>query len=466
MAFLYLSALSLVGLAALPFVLVLIDLSSLAALPVTLYARSFMLVFLAAGLCARKPVAWWLAVAASALYSAWALLSLVTAQLGDWWALTNQPRLLLLLNTIAILLAAGTFSMLLLPATRAAMARRRCPSQAWWQCLTVVGVMTLALLPAWLVMPRYPVLVDDAANVLSVAEERQISRYHGLLRSDYNIDYRIVTGENLGDLDRYAVEHFRQQAIGDASTQAYGLLLILDTTSNQVRLEVGYALEPVFVDAFVSYIEQQQMTEFFAVSRIADGILATTELIIQRAEEAASNNGVVSEFQTPGTGGGGARTEARLGEGPSERRNDSVNENPEESPEAVLATYQRAMAEQNNNPDLAIYSLKTREMLEDWVMTPAQMDNVARSLRECKVERAFHHGESAVLRYPIAERTCPPYFFVWEQDHWRLDFTVMVDALRFGRGNQWRLEPGYLGRYVFAFRDLRFDRNGYPYEAN
>ncbi|MDC0662917.1 hypothetical protein [Marinobacter sp. SS21] len=50
-----------------------------------------------------------------------------------------------------------------------------------------------------------------------------------------------------------------------------------------------------------------------------------------------------------------------------------------------------------------------------------------------------------------------------EDNQWRLDFTVMIEAIRFGRNNQWRLAPGYAGPYKFGFLDLSFDQNGYPY---
>lgn len=305
--------------------------------------------------------------------------------------------------------------------------------------------------------------VTDHINLLSPEERDRITRFHDYLLADHDIDYRILIARGIDDINQFAVNYFRDGNIGAASDNGRGLLLVIDAQSNQVRLEVSYALEPTYTDAFVFYVEHSQMTEFFAADRVADGILATTELLITRANDAANGLDSFSGGQEASSGGGGARVDARIGEGTASRRDDDVALSEEMSPRDVLDRYRRAMEDRNNNPQLSIYSRQTREMLGQRVMTPAQMDNVAKSLRNCQPEKLFHQDNRAVLRYPIKARTCSPYFFLQEDGEWRLDFTVMINAIRFGRNNEWRLVPDYSGPYGFAFRDLRFDRNGYPY---
>lgn len=305
--------------------------------------------------------------------------------------------------------------------------------------------------------------VTDHINLLSPDERDRIARFHDYLLADHDIDYRILIARGIDDINHFAVNYFRDGNVGAASNSGRGLLLVIDFQANQVRLEVSHALESTYTDAFVAYIEHRQMTEFFAASRIADGILATTEMLITRATNAANGLDPATEGWSASSGGGGARVDARIGEGTASRRNDDVTLSEEMSPRDVLDRYRRAMEDRNNNPQLSIYSRQTREMLGQRVMTPAQMDNVAKSLRNCQPEKLFHQDNRAVLRYPIKARTCSPYFFLQEDGEWRLDFTVMINAIRFGRNNEWRLVPDYSGPYGFAFRDLRFDRNGYPY---
>ncbi|MDX1757348.1 MAG: TPM domain-containing protein [Marinobacter sp.] len=332
---------------------------------------------------------------------------------------------------------------------------------AWLLAILLVNAGLIWWLNAVFLSP--PPMVADATGLLSESERARISEFHRFLLKDYDLDYRVVIDRDLGDIDRYAADYFRDQEVGASSHTGRGLLLVLDVDANQVRMEVSHALEPVYTDAFVAYFEHRQMTEFFAVNRIADGILATTELLVTRAANAANGLDPSTEGWAAESGGGGARVDARIGEGPTGHSTEALDSAGTTSPRDTLELYRQAMANRNNNPRLAIYSDSTRDLLAQRLATPAQMDNVARSLRECEVERSFRNHDRAVLRYPIAERTCPPYFFVREDGRWRLDFTVMIDAIRFGRNNQWRLVPGYSGPYQFAFLDLRFDKNGYPY---
>ena len=51
----------------------------------------------------------------------------------------------------------------------------------------------------------------------------------------------------------------------------------------EVRLEVSYGLEGIFTDAFVSYIEHEQMVPYFQRGRVGEGIEATVELVARRA---------------------------------------------------------------------------------------------------------------------------------------------------------------------------------------
>jgi len=306
-------------------------------------------------------------------------------------------------------------------------------------------------------------LVIDTANMLDAEQRQRIATFHGFLLLDYDIDYRVVTAADTGDIDSYAASRFAALEAGGASDNGHGLLLVIDPVQDRVRLEVGYALEGTFPDAFVAYVEQRQMVPFFAAGRVADGILATTELIVNRADAAVSNAGLESEIRLDGSGGAGASTSARLGAGTESSYSDA-EVSAATSPAATLARYFSALRERNGNPSLGIYTPATQRMLENWVTTPAQMDNVVRSYRGCHAETAKIHssGRYAVIRYPIAERQCSPWFFEKVNGVWALDLTMLQRAIRFGRDNSWHFERGVEHPYVFAFTDWRLDSIGYP----
>ena len=329
----------------------------------------------------------------------------------------------------------------------------------------------LALFVVFVACEETPVpLVRDEAQLLSASEERLLGEHHRLLALDHGIDYRIVTGRGFADLDRAAAEAFAALRVGETKGNAPGgLLLMIDAAADRVRLEVGYALEGTFPDAFVAYVEARQMTPFFRSGRVADGILATTELIVDRAARAKARGDGAGEAWFAGSGGGGAARDAEIGAGyerPVARRTTAVRAG--RSPTDALELYLAAMAAHDARPDLPFYTAETRAMLAGWTTTRAQMDHLVESYRRCgtTTERRDGADRLAVLRYPVADRRCAPWFFRREGGDWQLDLTMMQSAIRFGRDNSWRLLPEADHPYGFAFDDWTFDRHGFPSEAD
>ncbi len=329
--------------------------------------------------------------------------------------------------------------------------------------------------------------VEDQAALLTTAQRQAIEDYHQHLLSEFDIDYRVVTRRELPDINRAAVALFRAFGRESRSRSGRGLLLLIDPSSDRVRLEVGYALEGTYPDAFVDYLQRRQMVPFFEHGRVADGIVATTELIVTRAQQAGD------ELTSPGaawetsSGGAGAVNDARLDAGPADAARSvpgesagdrgsqaaaahaapSGNVDPGGAPDETLNAYLRAMAAHDSRPGLQIYTPATRAMLESWLVTPAQMDNLVRTYRSCRPEPAIFapDGRRSVIRYPRASRGCAPFFFELGEHGWQLDLTMMQRALRFNAGNAWHFRPGVVHPYQFAFQDWDFDRNGFPRPA-
>ena len=308
-------------------------------------------------------------------------------------------------------------------------------------------------------------LVQDQADLLDTGQRERIELFHTLLRADFDIDYRVVTADGEEDIDAFSARLFESLGAGELSSNGLGLLLVIDPEQDRVRLEVGYALEGSYPDAFVAYIEQRQMVPFFRSGRIADGILATTELIVQRAQRAAKNAGLAGEVWLEGSGGAGASTTAHIDRGPIETvAKTTAVQTVGASPAEILAEYFIRMQSRDANPDLNIYTPATRQMLRKWVMTPAQMDNIVKTYRNCdaQAERIDASGRLSVIRYPVRQRKCAPWFFVKIDDRWALDLTVMQTAIRFGRDNSWHFELGAEHPYEYAFEDWSFDAYGFP----
>ena len=146
--------------------------------------------------------------------------------------------------------------------------------------------------------------VEDSAGLMTEAERGFVADYHNKLLEGHDIDYRIVTARGLGDINQAAVARFEALAGNLRSGTGRSLLLMIDADQDLVRLEVSHTLESSYPDAFVAYVEQRQMVPFFESGRVADGILAATELIVTRARNAAANAGFESEPWVAGSGAG------------------------------------------------------------------------------------------------------------------------------------------------------------------
>jgi uncharacterized protein len=252
--------------------------------------------------------------------------------------------------------------------------------------------------------------------------------------------------------------------VGSRSQSRRGLLLVLDPSQDRVRVEVGPNLEGVFPDAFVAYLETRQMVPFFNVGRLADGILAATGLVVTRARNADKNVAFEASAKS-GAAGGGAAAPAEIDARRDEQYSTGTEVFAGATPRETVHNYLSAMATRNGRPDLGLYSHETRQLLARWVMTPAQMESVARSYRACRAgpTRVDAAGARAVVRYGIYARECAPWFLVHEEGAWRLDLASAQPAVRFGADNAWHFAPDVDHAYSFAFQDWRFDPNGYPH---
>ncbi len=229
-----------------------------------------------------------------------------------------------------------------------------------------------------------------------------IAAYHARLLEDHDIDYRVFTVGAAGDIERLSHEQFGALGVGSASRSGRGLLLVIDPAGDRVRLEVAAALEAIYTDGFVAYLQHRQMVPFFEAGRVADGILATTELIFARAQEAAAGQAFDAVTAKPFSLGGGASTAARLRQGREQITTPAGQVAPGATPEATVAAYLAAMGARNASADLALYSRDTRATLGSWTITPAQMDQIARAYGNCAgpVTRLGPGDRRAVVRYP------------------------------------------------------------------
>lgn len=292
--------------------------------------------------------------------------------------------------------------------------------------------------------------IYDEARLMTPIQRKFLGTFHGYLLDDFDIDYRVVTVKGAADIDRYAIERFENLFPTSRDGDGHGLLLVVDPVLDRVRLEVAFALESDFSDTFIAYMETRQMAPFFRTKRIADGIIASTELIIDRAKRAAATAAL--------------NAEAKSKPSPASPETARQMPRPARTPAQALQAYIEAMNTRNTDPDLPFYTPGTREMLYGQTITRAQMDAIVKTHRRCRAEPRMTSpdGQFVVLRYPLAQPACAPFFFQKIDGDWALDLATLQQVIRSGRNNAWHFDPGVDHPYRFAFVDWRFDKKGFP----
>jgi len=123
----------------------------------------------------------------------------------------------------------------------------------------------------------------------------QYRDYNEALLERFDIDFRTITTTASDDIDIFANKEFANLQTKSRSKTGKAILMVINTAQDKVRLEVSMALEPIYTDAFISYIERKGFVPYFRNDTIADAIYMATELVMDRANDAKAGK----EFMPP-----------------------------------------------------------------------------------------------------------------------------------------------------------------------
>jgi uncharacterized protein len=314
--------------------------------------------------------------------------------------------------------------------------------------------------------------VSDQAALLSKAEKDHITRLSRSLLKDMDIHIMTVTlKESPQDIDNKAVQLFQENGVGRTTHGAKGVLFLIDPLGKQVRIEIGYDLEPVFTDGFTGYIERRQMVPFFQADKVGPGIEATVELLVGKAlgKIEASNDAEPNDARQTGrflSGGGGSRVNVDIGSKAMEKGASPLSKEylAQPSVKDTLDKYIEILRLHIKDPDLNIYTPETRKFFSNWVVTDAQQDNELQVLEGAmSTAEVFTKDNLAVIRFSPDLRQASPFFLVKDSQGWMLDFASMNKLVGFNHKNQWHLRERN-HKYMFGFKEVYFDKNGFPHK--
>jgi len=316
-----------------------------------------------------------------------------------------------------------------------------------------------------------PAIVDDPAHLLDVQSKTRIDSFAQSLLKNNNIELQVyILKQKADNIDDTAHFLFEREMLGSQTGDERGLLFVVDPKGKQVKIEVGYGLEPFLTDVIIARFEREQMAPFFLHNRVGDGIEAILELLVSQAPAAAMKRKSLVPLNY--SGGGGARSSIAINE-PLDAEFLDVNDVaarfdfvPCSTPLKSLEMYRRVLMHHIKDPNLTLYTPSTRRFLSNWQVTIGQQNTELRDLEKALPQAlVFEHGALAVVRFPVECRQSAPYFFQKGKAGWQLDFATMSRVIGFNHQNQWFFR-NVSHSFYFAFDGWLFDDNGFPIRSN
>jgi uncharacterized protein len=316
------------------------------------------------------------------------------------------------------------------------------------------------------------IIIDEAYVVLDKPEVmKQYRDFNQHLLDSFDIDFRTITTTTNEDIDLFANSKFNKLQQKSRSQTGKAILMVINTSQDKVRLEVSMALEPMYTDAFISYIERKGFVPYFRNDTIADAIYMAASLISDRANDAKNGKEFMPQMQSKSIGAG-AKTEALIGKKNYDKKEGvNVISLTTDTPIDILKKYLSSVKAHNTNPNLDIYTETTKSFFAGHTVTEINQNNGVRFLAPCmdskQVKYASDGNHAVLMNDPVNQRTCTPHFFKKEQGLWKLDIATMAKVFRFNTTMMWHFDMDskyeFTDNYDFAFKGLYFDNNGYPH---
>ena len=316
--------------------------------------------------------------------------------------------------------------------------------------------------------PSFETRIFDNAGL--IRNKNSLDTHLKTLYSLADMDMVVVTVPSLegNDIDSVANRLLSKWKIGENTNGHKGILFILSVEEEMVRFEIGYDLEWIYPDSFVGYIERDQMAPFFESGRIQDGIAATLEMIIARANEKIEedsydpNEKIDNLSDDYYSGGAGARENVPVKTIKIPDRADYPEDIkslfiPQPTPEAAYLLDIEKNKRHILGYDFDLYTDETREISKDWPFTNAQMDNEVRDTRG-KTFKVFTKGEHAIIVFEPQYRNCAPVYLIQNEKGWQLDIATMSRTIHFDMRNRAHMGAS---KYIPLFEE-----NGYTFGDN
>jgi tetratricopeptide (TPR) repeat protein len=295
--------------------------------------------------------------------------------------------------------------------------------------------------------PQSERLLFDYAGVLRHYEEGA-QRYLDRLASRFHIEALIVSVPSLAEaqnLETLAVDLVNHWRIG-AQHQGRGLLLLLVDETRQVRLEVGYALEDVFTDAFSGYVEDLQLGPYYRAGDVGTGLIAVMEMLEERAQ--IKDQGEYTPeliAQTDAellTGGAGARRDLTAYQDDAPAAAALPAGRGARSPEEAWETMLSKWAGMGADIDVDVYTEMTRIAMGDADRPDPRTLKWLDHWRDADYQ-VLREGDHAVIWFGAVDGwENSPFLFCNTGDGWKFDIVWQRRVVVMAENPKWQVMQG------------------------
>ena len=287
----------------------------------------------------------------------------------------------------------------------------------------------------------------DYAGALPHYEEGA-HRYLERLASRFHIEALIVSVPALPaghTIETLAVDLVNRWRVG-ARHEGRGLLLLLVDASKQVKLEVGYALEDVFTDAFAGYVGDLQLGPYYRAGDVGTGLVAVMEMLEERARIKAQGRYtpelVAQADAALLAGGAGARRDLTPGEpvpatGTRTRAGRGAR-SPQEAWEIMLAKW----AGEGSEIDVDVYTEMTRLAMGDADRPDPRTLEWLDHWRNAEYQ-VLSDGDHAVIWFGAIDGwENSPFLFCNTGDGWKFDIVWQRRLVVMAESPRWQVMQG------------------------
>ncbi|SDQ07823.1 TPM domain-containing protein [Flagellimonas zhangzhouensis] len=170
--------------------------------------------------------------------------------------------------------------------------------KAVWSCILI---LVLSFANAQEDYPNLTQIVTDNAAIFSEEQLESLRSKLTQFESETTNQLVVLTIEELGDetIEGYANSTFNQNKLGQADKDN-GILILFAEFDREVRIEVGYGLEPYITDAVASRIIRNTMIPYFKDEQYFEGIDMATDQIITFLNDPAALEEFKEEIASEG----------------------------------------------------------------------------------------------------------------------------------------------------------------------